>query len=121
MRRVLSEVGSEIPDMNAMTQLLKFKLGFADVGEPTPEILKNYMDVSNLLTVSPTVANPSAMLTEWPSLLRVPVLGWWGDIAASLSHHSWEGEGGRDVDPTGEIYAPPCVGGSLLKVASHHC
>ncbi|XP_009570148.2 cathepsin D [Cuculus canorus] len=44
MRRVLNEVGSEIPDMNALTQLLKFKLGFADVSEPTPEILKNYMD-----------------------------------------------------------------------------
>uniref|UniRef100_A0A8C0AP82 Cathepsin D n=1 Tax=Buteo japonicus TaxID=224669 RepID=A0A8C0AP82_9AVES len=44
MRRVLNEVGSEIPDMNALTQLLKFKLGFADLAEPTPEILKNYMD-----------------------------------------------------------------------------
>lgn len=46
MRRVLTEVGSEIPDMNAVTQFLKFKLGFADLAEPTPEILKNYMDVS---------------------------------------------------------------------------
>lgn len=54
MRRVLNEVGSEIPDMNALTQLLKFKLGFADLAEPTPEILKNYMDVSNpSLTTTP--------------------------------------------------------------------
>lgn len=45
-RRMLTEVGSEIPDMNAITQFLKFKLGFADLAEPTPEILKNYMDVS---------------------------------------------------------------------------
>ncbi|KAM9556140.1 cathepsin D [Guaruba guarouba] len=44
MRRVLNEVNSEIPDMNALTQLLKFKLGFSEVAEPTPEILKNYMD-----------------------------------------------------------------------------
>ncbi|KFP91444.1 Cathepsin D, partial [Apaloderma vittatum] len=44
MRRVLTEVGSEIPDMNAITQALKFKLGFSDLAEPTPEILKNYMD-----------------------------------------------------------------------------
>ncbi|XP_051477047.1 cathepsin D [Apus apus] len=44
MRRVLNEVGSEIPDMNAITNLIKFKLGFSDLAEPTPEILKNYMD-----------------------------------------------------------------------------
>ncbi|XP_017666779.1 PREDICTED: cathepsin D [Lepidothrix coronata] len=43
MRRILNEVGSEIPDVNALTQVLKFKLGFANK-EPTPEILKNYMD-----------------------------------------------------------------------------
>ncbi|XP_025932204.1 cathepsin D [Apteryx mantelli] len=44
MRRVLSEVGSDVPDLNAMTQFLKHKLGFAGAAEPTPEILKNYMD-----------------------------------------------------------------------------
>ncbi|XP_062431796.1 cathepsin D [Rhea pennata] len=44
MRRVLSEVGSDIPDLNAMTQFLKYKLGFAEAAGPTPEILKNYMD-----------------------------------------------------------------------------
>ncbi|XP_071414901.1 cathepsin D [Pithys albifrons albifrons] len=44
MRRVLNEVGSEIPDVNALTQVLKFKLGFPDAAEPTPETLKNYMD-----------------------------------------------------------------------------
>uniref|UniRef100_A0A672U314 Cathepsin D n=1 Tax=Strigops habroptila TaxID=2489341 RepID=A0A672U314_STRHB len=44
MRWVLNEVNSEIPDMNALTQLLKFKLGFSDVAECIPKILKNYMD-----------------------------------------------------------------------------
>ncbi|NXC07839.1 CATD protein, partial [Orthonyx spaldingii] len=44
MRQILNEVGSEIPDMNSITQALKFKLGFAEEGEPAPEILKNYMD-----------------------------------------------------------------------------
>ncbi|NXG25119.1 CATD protein, partial [Grallaria varia] len=44
MRRILNEVGSEIPDVNAITQVLKFKLGFPDAAEPTPETLKNYMD-----------------------------------------------------------------------------
>nr|XP_013813223.1 PREDICTED: cathepsin D [Apteryx mantelli mantelli] len=39
MRRVLSEVGSDVPDLNAMTQFLKHKLGFAGAAEPTPEIL----------------------------------------------------------------------------------
>lgn len=47
VRRLLSEAGSEIPDMNSITQAIKFKLGFAEEGEPTPEILKNYMDVSS--------------------------------------------------------------------------
>ncbi|NXJ19994.1 CATD protein, partial [Dicrurus megarhynchus] len=44
MRQILSEAGSEIPDMNSITQAIKFKLGFAEEGGPTPEILKNYMD-----------------------------------------------------------------------------
>ncbi|NXE52395.1 CATD protein, partial [Casuarius casuarius] len=44
MRRVLSEVGSDIPDLDAATRFLKHKLGFAEAAEPTPEILKNYMD-----------------------------------------------------------------------------
>lgn len=47
VRRLLSEAGSEIPDMNSITQAIKFKLGFAEEDEPTPEILKNYMDVSS--------------------------------------------------------------------------
>ncbi|NXK97057.1 CATD protein, partial [Formicarius rufipectus] len=44
MRRILNEVGSDIPDVNAITEVLKFKLGFPNAAEPTPETLKNYMD-----------------------------------------------------------------------------
>ncbi|XP_006026954.1 cathepsin D [Alligator sinensis] len=44
MRRVLNEVGSEIPDLNAVNEFLKYKLDVPGIGEPTPEILKNYMD-----------------------------------------------------------------------------
>lgn len=33
--------------MNSITEAIKYKLGFAEEGKPTPEILKNYMDVSN--------------------------------------------------------------------------
>ncbi|NWU22149.1 CATD protein, partial [Dyaphorophyia castanea] len=44
MRRILSEAGSEIPDMNSITRALKYKLGFGEEGGPTPETLKNYMD-----------------------------------------------------------------------------
>ncbi|NXK64569.1 CATD protein, partial [Sylvietta virens] len=44
MRRILREAGSEIPDMHAITQAIKYKLGFAEEHSPTPEILKNYMD-----------------------------------------------------------------------------
>ncbi|NXA51638.1 CATD protein, partial [Nothocercus julius] len=43
-RRVLTEVGSGVPDLTAATQFLQHKLGFAQAGGPTPEILKNYMD-----------------------------------------------------------------------------
>ncbi|KAM8807415.1 cathepsin D [Eudromia elegans] len=43
-RRVLTEVGSGVPDLAAATQFLQHKLGFAQTGGPTPEILKNYMD-----------------------------------------------------------------------------
>lgn len=119
MRRVLNEVGSEIPDMNALTQLLKFKLGFADLAEPTPEILKNYMDVSNSPSANhpPTAADPSAMPVAWLSLLGVPILGGWWDMPALPSHHSQESERGRDVGPVGEIHAPLRLGGWLPKVA----
>ncbi|XP_068800878.1 cathepsin D [Struthio camelus] len=44
VRRALSEVGSDVPDLDAMTEFLKYKLGFAEPAGPTPEILKNYMD-----------------------------------------------------------------------------
>ncbi|KAL2303506.1 hypothetical protein Nmel_008776 [Mimus melanotis] len=44
MRRILREAGSEIPDTNSITEAIKYKLGFAEEGKPTPEILKNYMD-----------------------------------------------------------------------------
>ncbi|NXD11836.1 CATD protein, partial [Nothocercus nigrocapillus] len=43
-RRVLTEVGSGVPDLTAATQFLQHKLDFAQAGGPTPEILKNYMD-----------------------------------------------------------------------------
>ncbi|TRZ14006.1 hypothetical protein HGM15179_013074 [Zosterops borbonicus] len=43
MRRILREAG-EIPDMNAITEGIKYRLGFVEEGNPTPEILKNYMD-----------------------------------------------------------------------------
>lgn len=121
MRRVLNEVGSEIPDMNALTQLLKFKLGFADLAEPTPEILKNYMDVSNDPPTNhpPTEPDPSTMLAGWPSLLGVPVpWGWW-DMPTSLSHHTRKVKEGEI--PIGEIHTPSWLSGWLLEVASYHC
>ncbi|NWI12214.1 CATD protein, partial [Crypturellus soui] len=43
-RRVLTEVGSGVPDLTAATKFLQHKLGFAQAGGPTPEILRNYMD-----------------------------------------------------------------------------
>lgn len=46
VRRILNEAGSEIPDLNAMGEFLKYKLGVPGTGDPTPETLKNYMDVS---------------------------------------------------------------------------
>lgn len=77
VRRLLSEAGNEIPDMNSITQAIKFKLGFAEEGEPIPEILKNYMDVSSTPPANhpPTAADPSTMLSKWLSLVGHPSQG----------------------------------------------
>lgn len=63
MRRILREAG-EIPDMNAITEGIKYRLGFVEEGNPTPEILKNYMDVSTspLHIIPCTAANPSRVV-----------------------------------------------------------
>lgn len=95
MRRVLNEVGSEIPDVNALTQRLKFKYGFADVAEPTPELLKNYMDVSNSPLFSydrspPAAVDPRTIQAGTASLWGVPILGGWWKMPASAAHLTWK-------------------------------
>lgn len=46
MRSIYSEYGTDIQDLNELGQMLKYKYGGPGATEPTPEALKNYMDVS---------------------------------------------------------------------------
>lgn len=98
MRRILREAG-EIPDMNAITEGIKYRLGFVEEGNPTPEILKNYMDVST----SPLHCSQPQQ-SGGLSLVGVPIPGG-GETCQPPT--SQEGKGRRDVDPVGQIHAPP--------------
>ncbi|XP_061466110.1 cathepsin D isoform X2 [Rhineura floridana] len=44
MRSIYTEYGTNIQDLNELGEMLKYKFGGPDVGTPTPEALKNYMD-----------------------------------------------------------------------------
>lgn len=46
MRTIYSEFGTNVQDLTELGEMLKYKFGGPDVGTPTPEALKNYMDVS---------------------------------------------------------------------------
>lgn len=97
-------MGGEIPDMNAITEAIKYRLGFAEEGKPIPEILKNYMDVSNSSPAHHPLHCSRPQHSGGLSLVGVPIPGG-GEICQPPT--SQEGKGRRDVDPLGQIHAPP--------------
>lgn len=46
MRSIHNELGNDIPDLIQLGEMLKYKYGGPGADNPTPEALKNYMDVS---------------------------------------------------------------------------
>lgn len=51
IRRTLSDSGRAVEELVAGSVPLKYNLGFPASNGPTPETLKNYLDVSRLLLV----------------------------------------------------------------------
>lgn len=100
--------------MNAITESIKYKLGFAEEGKPTPEILKNYMDVSNNPPADHPLhcSGPQHNVTCRGTHLRR------GETCQPPTIQ--EGKGGRDVDPIGQIHAPPWLSEWLPKGVSHY-
>lgn len=68
IRRELTDSGRKVEELQADTHSLKYNFGFPASGAPTPETLKNYLDVSSSRTClkrSPVLCPPTAEPWSW--------------------------------------------------------
>lgn len=68
IRRELTDSGRKVEELLADTPSLKYNFGFPASGAPTPETLKNYLDVSSSRTClkhSPVLCPPPQTAEPW--------------------------------------------------------